>query len=394
MNLKKIYGLFVLILLTTGCISEYNANQSSTVSKILIVSGNIIANSDLTFFISESFSLNSPDVPDESFVNNANLTIIGSNGYQSSAAINQGKGVYRMRVGELENDVEYGVEIQYNGDIYQSTLSKPLQTPEIDSVSMVQPEKYGAISVYVSTHDDITESKFFAWDYMEDWETVASIQTMIFLNPADNTFFTSPSATLYYCWKKDKSEGFVFNSSESLKENRIIDQQLFQCSSSNDRFSVLYSINVTQRAISKNAYEYYQIRKKMNEEMGGLFTPQPSELTGNITCITNPAKKVMGYVNVNKNTTQKRIFVYPYQITREGPIPCGYVSHSDVVAYIKARGITFADYYRTGMRPAGEANTIDYPEIIPIMWASSYCTECTANGGTKDKPDFWPNDHK
>ena len=33
-----------------------------------------------------------------------------------------------------------------------------------------------------------------------------------------------------------------------------------------------------QRALSKGEFEYYENKVKLSEEMGGLFTPQPSEL--------------------------------------------------------------------------------------------------------------------
>jgi len=394
MNSKVLFGLFILTLLTTGCVTEFRANLSADSTKILIISGNIIENTDVTFYINESFPLDLPKIPDESFIDDANLTIIGSNGYVSSTAINVGKGTYRIPVGNLEDDVEYGIEILYKGDTYRSSLSKPLYTPEIDSVSWVQPAKYGDVFFYVSASDNLTGSRFFAWSYTEDWEIMADFPTRIFLNPMSNTFFTSPTATLHHCWKTENSDGFISGSTESLKENRIINQPLYRYNSSDDRFSVLYSFTVNQRAISKGAYEYYQNIKKMNEEMGGLFTPQPMEITGNISCMTDPSKKVMGYVNINKNTTQKRVFIYSYQLTRDWGIPCGFVSHKDVLAFLKAREMTFGDYYRMGMRPAGDADPTYYPEIIPEMWASSYCTECTATGGTTVKPDFWPNDHK
>ena len=50
-----------------------------------------------------------------------------------------------------------------------------------------------------------------------------------------------------------------------------------------DRFTVLYSIQVQQRALSKEGYEYYLNVQQQNEEMGGIFTPQPSEIQGNIS---------------------------------------------------------------------------------------------------------------
>ena len=381
-------GLLISVWLFTGCITEYYALLPLTDSQVLAVDGHIVANSEVTFFISESFSLESPNIPNESYVNNAILTIIGSNGYQSSPAINQGKGNYQIQVGELDDDVEYGIEIQYNGDIYRSALSKPLYTPEIDSVMWVQPENYGDIYFHVSTHNDTIGSRFYAWSYTEDWEFCAAIPTRIFFNPISETYSTTDSARDLYCWKKNKSKRFVFGTAESLTENRIINQQLhrYDISSSNndDRFSLLYCITVYQQTISKEFYEYYQNVKRINEEMGGLFTPQPSEFIGNISCITNPEKKVLGYIHVNKNTTLKRTFVYPEELVIASQAPqCGTISHKLVDP---------VDFYRMGYRPAGDADPECYPKIIPKGWSAASCTDCTVIS-TQKKPDFWPNNH-
>ena len=387
MNTKVISGLFILTLLATGCITEYNAMLSPNDTKVLFVNGNIIENTDVIFYLSEGFSLNTPDILRESDISDAVLILIGSNGYKSPPAIYQEKGNYRLSVGELEEDVEYGVQILYNGDTYQSTLSKPIHTPEIDSVSWTQSENYGNVFFYVSTQDDNSGSRFFAWDYTEDWEITALFQTRIFFDPTWNVFFVNNSAPYFYCWKKSESEGFVFGSTELLKENRIINQPIYQRDvSSDDRFTMLYCVTINQRAISKVAYEYYQNIKKLNEGMGGLFTPQPLEFVGNISCMTNPAKKVMGYVDISKNTTQKRTFVYSAQITRawEINIACSTLPHSDGAG---------AALYKDGFRPVGDADP-RYADIVPEKWARDFCSDCTAAGGTKVKPDFWPNDHR
>jgi hypothetical protein len=56
---------------------------------------------------------------------------------------------------------------------------------------------------------------------------------------------------------------------------------------------------------------------------------------------------------------------------------------------------TFSDYYnRFEYRPAGDLDMNFYPDIVPQEWAHRSCTDCTKNGGSKKKPDFWPNDNK
>ena len=391
MNLKVLlFGLFILLLPVTGCVTEYNAMLPENDTKILFVSGNIIENTDVTFHISQSFSLDIDKVPEESYVDNATLTIIGSDGYKSPPAINRGKGTYQITTGNLEDDVEYGIQIEYDGDIYQSIPAKPLYTPEIDSISWMQPDSIGPVFFHISTHDNPGKAKFFMWIYTEDWEIKTVYPTSIFYNPERNDFYADFSLPYYYCWKKNES--YLVGSTESFGENKIVNNLLYEHGSEDERFSVLYSVTVNQKAIGKGAYEYYQNIKRLNEETGGLFTPQPSELTGNITCITDPSKKVMGYVEAAKNISQKRIFVYSEQLKRP-------VIHSNCAPRHKDNGLPtpyeYAYFYGRGYRPAMIDMILfsSYEIIVPSEWALEHCTDCRANGGTKNKPDFWPNWH-
>jgi len=404
MKAKMVFGLFILVLSVAGCITEYNPVLPEYKRNVLFVDGNIIANSDVIFHISQSFPLHVVIPQGEHFVDNATVSIIGSNGYKSLPAKNQGKGTYMMSVGELDDDIEYGLQIEHDGEIYQSALSKPLHTPEIDNVSWEQPVKYGPVIFRVSTYDKTEGAKFFAWNYVEDWEISVVNKTRMFLDTMGyyvnrSLFYMTNSVPFQYCWKKNESNIFVFGSTESLSENRIINKQIYQCNDpSDDRFSDLYSFTAIQRTISKGAYEYRQNIKKLNEEMGGLFTPQPTEIVGNISCVTDPAKKIMGYVDVSKNITQKRIFIKPFQITRRWPPEiCRLISNEEIYEIIRENKMTFGDLYEAGYRPAGEEYTLtndDPPQMFPYEWSFARCTDCTAKGGTKAKPDFWPNDHE
>jgi len=395
MNTKIISGLFVLALAATACVSEFNAKLPPNDAQLLIVEGNIMENTDAVFYLSKSFPLDSALNKMESLNVHANVTIIGSNGYQSQPATNVGYGAYRIAVGSLDDDVAYGVRIEYDGNTYQSALTKPLRTPEIDSISFIQTEKGGMVDFQISTHDNKNGANFFIWNYKEDWEISAYYATTIFYNPVDSIFYTDYSLSNLYCWRSSASNQFLIGSTESLKENSIINQQLYQLAPQDARFSLLYCVTVNQRAISKGAYEYYQNKITLNGEMGGLFTPQPTELTGNVTCTTDPSKRVMGYIEVNKNTTQKRIFVYPWQITRPPMYPdCTTITQDSVRTLMSDMKMSYTDVYNMGLRPAGDMDMMQYPRILPTDWAMARCTDCVSAGGSKNKPDFWPNDHK
>jgi len=395
MNSKVLFCL-ISVLLVTGCISEYNTKLPSYDKQILIVDGNITENSEVVFYLSLSFPMDSLYIPQENLNINAKLIMIGNNGYESAPAINSGRGVYKLNVGELDDNVEYGIRIEYDGNTYQSTLSKPILTPEIDSISWVQPENAGTIFFRVSTHDNSNEAKFFSWSFTENWEITAEFNTTLFYDRDRNIFYSIYPAPNYYCWKSFESNTFIVGSTESLKENRIVNKPFYQNTPEDSRFSMLYCITVYQKAISKNAYDYYLNKIKLNDEMGGLFTPQPSELSGNISCITDPSKKAMGYIEISKNTSQKRIFIYPGQLTYPNTYYyCQAIANDSVNVILNENNFTYADFYMLGYRPAGSQIDVRYyPEIIPAEWASASCTDCIMGGGTKNKPDFWPNNHE
>ncbi len=78
--------------------------------------------------------------------------------------------------------------------------------------------------------------------------------------------------------------------------------------SADEKLSVLYFIKVRQYSISEEAYSYLQKLKKNTEEIGSIFAAQPSQLTGNIHCTTNPSETAIGFVEVSQEK-QESIFI-------------------------------------------------------------------------------------
>jgi len=312
---------------------------------MLFVDGNIMENTDAIFHITQSFGLDVVGVPEEAFVNDAVLQIIDSNGNESEPAISLGRGRYQIRIGELRDDVRYGIRIEHDGDIFESTLSRPLVTPEVE-VRWRQYEHLGAVYFYLSTHDETGEAKFFLWHYSEDWE----IRTWHDFLPPFNR-----------CWRRNT--GFELGTTEALAENSIIDRQILRVNPENQRFFYHYAFTVTQTAISQGAFEFHQNMKIQNEEMGGIFTPQPAEVFGNIRSVTNPQRRVMGYVNTVRNTSRQRIF-----------IPFNRVGQS-VIDWCSERNNSC---HLFGLNPAD------------AWWVPADCWDCRALGGIPNRPYFMP----
>lgn len=53
--LKSKYKIYLLLLCLTGCVSEYNAQLPSSDEELLVVTGDIIANTEAIFSLSKVF---------------------------------------------------------------------------------------------------------------------------------------------------------------------------------------------------------------------------------------------------------------------------------------------------------------------------------------------------
>ena len=146
--------------------------------------------------------------------------------------------------------------------------------------------------------------------------------------------------------------------------------------------SAMYSVLVKQYGITKEEYEFLDIMKKNTELTGTVFDPQPSQLNGNIECISNPSEPVIGYAGVY-SMEQKRIYIRNSQLPawgfNSGCFEIEVKNHTDSIAEVIARGFLLTTIH-----------TLIDPNIITIFNATSgICVDCTLIG-TNKKPDFWP----
>ncbi|HEX8377054.1 MAG TPA: DUF4249 family protein [Pedobacter sp.] len=67
-------------------------------------------------------------------------------------------------------------------------------------------------------------------------------------------------------------------------------------------------MKVKQYGITKEGFNFLAKMKENTEQVGGIFDPQPTELKGNIFCMTNPCEKVIGFMHAGR-ISEKRIFI-------------------------------------------------------------------------------------
>lgn len=372
------FGLGSLIIcFFFGCITDYSTPSRYQESNRLVVEGFITGDTTIEFILSRSVPLSA----DSSFwpETGATVNVRCDNGTVFGPARESTPGHYRLAMEALIPSAAYCLEFSTGGETYRSEYLAPTSSPAIDSISWHKAAAGEPLEIFVSTHDDERPDGYYLWTFQEDWEFTAQYDVHYFFDPVTHSYYEEKVNPFFFCWNKDTSKKILLASTGELAENRIVNQSIHSIPCTDVRLSYLYCITVRQRTLTAESYQYYKEKRTLNEEMGGLFTPQPSELKGNIRCVTNPEVPVIGYVDV-AYTTEKRVFIDPTKIYEYIPYDCNERLKWD---------LPDTAMYKLDLRPIITPDS--YPR--PKMWANVKCVECTATG-TKNKPAFWPNDHQ
>ena len=140
----------------------------------VVVEGDIISDSTVVFQLSKTLPLDiSGENEDlfDTFQNvDAEVCVKGSDGTLWQAQW-WGRGKYRVEIGTLKPDVEYHLEIQYNGDTYQSEPQRPLKTRGIEKMAFRQPDLNGPVTISLDTEEgEAGGADYYLWFFEEDWE--------------------------------------------------------------------------------------------------------------------------------------------------------------------------------------------------------------------------------
>ena len=368
-----------------SCVDEFNAQLPESESNLLVVEGNIISDSTCVFNLSRSFSLNEEKIPEDYDRIAAKVMVIGTDGSQYTAT-QTGNGAYTIEIGTLSPQHSYHLQIDWEGNTYTSAPQQPLVTEDME-LSFDQPEEYGAVHVRVSTTPNSNnEVSYYIWDYVEDWEIRTEYRCKAIFDPTIGDYggiieYEEPPYD--QGWVHRESKDIYVKSTENYQDKRLNKAMLYSIASNDPRISHLYSTFITQRKVTKGEYEYYQCKERFTNDMGGLFTPQPSELPSNITCVDGK-KRVIGYVGVNMNVSKQRLYIPTTEVQYEQDYVCVqnepsfFQADSDKSIYYMGFRISY--YLAPPMAPA------------IIKWAAEKCVDCRAFGADPDgKPDFWPN---
>jgi hypothetical protein len=380
---------YLLVLSLLCCKKPYNAPVKSSVDSFLVVEGTINSGTDSTIInisktvkLTDTTSTKNPllgaTVTVESDQNGIwNLYDNTRNGSYGAAPLNLPAGQkYRLRITSAD------------GRKYLSDFIAVKPTPPIDSVGYIQ-QKDG-IQLYVNAHDPSNNTRYYRWDYNETWYFHSKWASAYVLDSATNTIVARRrDQDVHFCYTGDYSSHIVLNSTARLSSDVVYQSPIIFIPNTSEKIEEKYSILVKQYALPVEAYQFYQNLAKNTEQLGSIFDAQPTQLIGNIHCLTNPLEPVIGYLTVT-NVQSKRIFIPTTDLTTTVlqtvyPYDC----EMDTAAYGTHNGRSIEEVllgFPIRNIPISAVGSNLPPTTY--VYSSAICVDCTLRG-TKKAPPFW-----
>lgn len=383
---KSIFACMCLIFfIVSSCIEEYSPEITDLDINKFVINGRVTNIEGFqSVFISKSSDMSRPVfIP----VSNCDVKVIDDKG-NIFQLIEVNKGEYNAYFDQkhLAEGTAFKVDIiTPNGQLISSEFDTLHYCPEIDTIyykkeDILTPDpdyKIQGIQFYVDYNGIGSESRHIKWEIEETWEYHARYPYKWYWDGAIHEIYP-PDYSKNVCWANNFVQGLYIVSTNNLTENRYEMFPLHYIDNTTQRLAYSYSLNLIQCALSKEAFTYYKTLKTNILTDRGLYNTQPIPNEGNLTNITDPDQIVLGFFYA-AGQQSKRIFVYPIENLK---LEFNYLCTYRDLTKVGFRGIYYPFY------PA--ALWLDGA----FYWILEDCYDCTCEGGTLDKPDFWPIDSK
>lgn len=369
-----------LMLLVSSCVEPYFPEVMEAPNSFLVVNGFINANGPTTIQLVRTQNLNDNTPPRTE--DGAIVMVEAENG-ESYRLQQMLSGVYKIDHLNLNPSVKYRLFIRTrNSQEYASEYVAVKQAPEIDKVSWAPVDNDAQL--YVSTHDPANNTRYYRWEFEHTWQFRSAFYTNLKYVNGRMEYRDSSDEPIYNCWKTEKSTTIEYGSSVKLSQDVINNYKLVAIPSNSEKLAIKYSILVKQYALTKQAYQYWEILKKNTESIGTLFDPLPSQLAGNISCLTNPDEPVIGFISAS-SVTEKRILIDRKELPKEWRTfsPTCYAD----TMYMSQ--VKLSDYFGDGsLMPVNEVYFEGGTSPVGYTYASRSCVDCRTMG-TNIKPYYW-----
>lgn len=383
MNRKRKYikfiGIQLALSMLIGCVEPYSPPVVENINALVIDGFVNTTTKTASVRLSRTIPISSPNVsyPPET---NAVVFLEGEDG--SDYALPQTQEGYYMKTElSLDEFQKYRLYIVINDSEYRSEYITLTKSPPIDTVTWSVSSANNGINVYISSHDPESKTHYYQWAFAEVWEYTSIYYTDYIVEDGEIREREISEFT-NNCWKSANSDKILIESTTRFNADAVHNFPVSFIPKGSEKFEVMYSITVQQRALDEAAYNYLLQLQKTTEDLGGLFDPMPAQIRGNLYNIEDESEPVLGYFK-GGSVEEKRIFIV------SSTLPQGF-------AYSKSGSCPTSFLIATALSSLGSDYQVldtatDEVGRSGYLITPSYCTDCSlSGGGTLTKPVFWP----
>ena len=394
-HLTRIAALAATLLAAAACIYPYEVDPGGSDSRPIVVEGDILIGSVTKLEISYVRPFNAGPADDLSVL--ATARVEGEDGVRIDGEGPDGPsawpttGPWTFDTSTLREDQRYRLHIETftedgkAANTFETDWLTPCPAPQIDALSYSLQEEYEELWIGLSMH--CHGSHYFRWSFTETWEYHSDVNSWLEYLPRLRKVDWYKGTNMFFCWSNVENGKIHIFSTVNQVEDRFEELAFHTIPLDDRRLQILYRLRLRLEALSEDAYNYWNNIQQNSEEQGSIFSPTPSEMAGNVHCITDPSVQVMGYINaavpaetemyydnmIHQYYRAPRAFeLYPTKVSANRPDSMALMYSSFFLPYEEV-------YEGIGTAPSH------------YMWGSSRCIDCRELGGTKDKPADWPN---
>ncbi|MEE9364254.1 MAG: DUF4249 domain-containing protein [Cellulophaga sp.] len=392
---KTIYSLFFLFLLIiSGCVEPYEYN-SENFKKMIIINASL---TDVLKKQKVSISHSSPLTKTSANPESGAQILIIDDSQNQFYFEEQTPGEYISKVlFSAKLGTSYTLKITLkNGKKYSSKLEKlniKSNPINLTTSNWLNNSNTRGAAILVDSKNPTNSSKFYRYEYDETYKIIVPF----WRNYKLVNDYTSHCAVklvpkpatdpiLRVCYNTNSSFNIIQTNTIELTEDYVKDFVVRFIPITNTIIAHRYSILVKQHVISRDAYTYYELLKKISSQSNIFSQLQSGFVQGNMFSVDDSNELVIGFFEVSSEVSKRIYFNFDELFPNENrPIyDCGQLAPPLATlgeACPLRDALANGYFYESESSNPGEF-------VGPYRIVPKKCAECTSEGVLK-VPDFW-----
>ena len=389
--MKKFLIILLLSQLVTACIYPYTPDLKEAPEKVLTVDANISVGEASTVRLGTL----TPVYPDSDYTptdlsgakvwveDDAGTVYPGTSaksyyGYAVDYYFRDISPIFTIDTENAPADRRYRLVIEALGNTYVTDWNTLSKAPEVKDIEF-KADDY-SVFVYVTVDGGEDATGYMLLSYDETWEFHVDYLPMYDYNPEYGfiTELEQIDQSKYWCWRYHDNMRTIPINYTALSGSGITGYRLYSFARSDNRNHRRYCTNIKAKSLSRETYRFlYNLETNTN---GGdnLFTPNPGDIPSNLRCETDPEKSVLGYA------------IFSRTFSKRGWLDSRYQSYSPSYALVYPLKESYLTYWQSGYLPLDKRMPEEVKENEgEYGWGPRTCYDCTAAGGTLEKPAYW-----